>query len=39
MNVPHKNQWKVTASSGDPRRAVDDRYTTSWLSEPRRTMA
>jgi hypothetical protein len=34
MNVPQKTQWKVTASSGDPRRAVDDRYVTAWVSEP-----
>jgi hypothetical protein len=34
MNVPQKSQWKVTASSGDPRRAVDDRYVTAWVSEP-----
>ena len=34
MDVPHKNRWKVTASSGDPRRAIDDNYATTWLSEP-----
>ncbi len=31
MNVPPKNQWKVTASSGDPRFAVDDNYATAWI--------
>jgi F5/8 type C domain len=34
MNVPHKKQWKVTASSGDPRRAIDDYYSTTWICEP-----
>jgi hypothetical protein len=34
MNVPPKSQWKVTASGGDPRRAVDDSYATAWISEP-----
>jgi hypothetical protein len=34
MNVPPKKLWKATASSGDPRRAIDDRYTTAWVSEP-----
>ena len=34
MDVPHKNRWKVTASSGDPRLAIDDNYATTWLSEP-----
>jgi hypothetical protein len=32
MNVPPKSQWKVTASGGDGRRAVDDRYATAWIS-------
>lgn len=34
MKVPHKNRWKATASSGDPRRAIDDRYATTWKSKP-----
>ena len=34
MNVPHKNRWKVTASSGDPRLAIDDNYATTWILKP-----
>src|SRR5271154_3323375 len=34
MKVPRKDRWKATASSGDPRRAVDDRYATTWKSKP-----
>ena len=34
MHIPPKSQWKVTASSGDPRLAIDDHYTTVWISEP-----
>ena len=34
MKVPPKKLWTATASSGDPRRAIDDRYTTAWVSEP-----
>ncbi|HTO79345.1 MAG TPA: discoidin domain-containing protein, partial [Methylocystis sp.] len=34
MKIPPKKLWKATASSGDPRRAIDDRYSTAWLSEP-----
>jgi hypothetical protein len=34
MNVPHKDRWKATASSGDPRSAIDDRYATTWKSKP-----
>jgi hypothetical protein len=34
MSVPHKDQWKVTARSGDPRLAIDDLYATSWKSKP-----
>ena len=34
MDVPHKKRWKVTASSGDPRLAIDDYYATTWISEP-----
>ena len=33
MNVPPKRQWRVTASSGDPRRAVDDYYATAWTAD------
>jgi F5/8 type C domain len=36
MDVPPKNQWKVTASSGDPRLAIDDHYAAAWISEPSR---
>ena len=32
--VPNKNRWKATASSGDPGRAIDDRYATTWKSKP-----
>jgi F5/8 type C domain-containing protein len=34
MKVPNKDRWKATASSGDPRLAVDDRYATTWKSKP-----
>ena len=34
MKVPHKDRWNATASSGDPRLAVDDRYATTWTSKP-----
>lgn len=34
MNVPPKSQWKVAASSGDPRLAVDDLYSTKWVCAP-----
>ena len=34
MNVPSKKRWSVTASSGDPRLAVDDRYVTTWVPKP-----
>ena len=34
MSVPGKKRWGVTASSGDPRLAIDDRYATTWISEP-----
>ena len=30
MNIPHKSQWTVTASSGDPQAAIDDSYSTQW---------
>ena len=33
MNVPPKRQWRATASSGDPRRAVDDYYATAWTAD------
>ena len=32
--VPNKNRWRATASSGDPGRAIDDRYATTWKSKP-----
>lgn len=34
MNVPYKGRWTVTASGGDPRAAIDDSYSTRWVSEP-----
>jgi hypothetical protein len=34
MKVPQKDRWKATASSGDPRRAVDNRYATTWKAKP-----
>ena len=34
MSVPNKSAWKVTASSGDPRLAIDDRYATAWITKP-----
>jgi F5/8 type C domain len=34
MKLPRKARWKATASSGDPRRAIDDRYATTWKSLP-----
>lgn len=34
MRVPGKSLWKASASSGDARLAIDDRYSTGWLSEP-----
>lgn len=34
MNVPPKSQWRITASSGEPRHAIDDLYATAWASEP-----
>ena len=34
MRVLSKERWKVTASSGDPRLAIDDHYATMWISEP-----
>jgi hypothetical protein len=30
MSLPPKSQWRVTASSGDSRYAVDDLYATAW---------
>jgi hypothetical protein len=35
--VPHKSQWTVIASSGDPRAAIDDSYSTQWVSEASKT--
>ena len=34
MTAPGKDRWKATASSGDPRLAIDDRYATTWRSKP-----
>jgi hypothetical protein len=36
MIIPPKSQWSVTASSGNPRLAIDDIYATQWVSEPSR---
>ena len=33
MKAPSKDRWKATASSGDPRLAIDDRYATTWTSK------
>ena len=33
MKVPPKRQWRVTASGGEPERAVDDSYATAWTVE------
>jgi hypothetical protein len=30
LRVPPKDKWKATASGGDPRCAIDDRYATGW---------
>jgi hypothetical protein len=32
MSLPPKSQWRVTASNGDPRHAVDDLYATAWTA-------
>ena len=34
MGVPVKTLWTANAGSGDARLAIDDRYATSWFSEP-----
>ncbi len=34
MSFPSKKRWTVTASSGDPRLAIDDVYATTWISKP-----
>lgn len=34
MHIPPKHQWQITASSGEPRLAMDDFYATSWITEP-----
>jgi hypothetical protein len=36
MKVPPKRLWRVSASSGDPERAVDDSYATAWRAEAAR---
>jgi len=36
VDVPAKNRWKVTASSGNPRLAVDDNYATAWIAKASR---
>jgi hypothetical protein len=33
MNFPDKSQWTATASSGDPRAAINDSYSTQWVCE------
>ena len=34
MSIPPKHSWKATASGGDAGRAIDDRYSTAWVSDP-----
>ena len=34
VKAPRKDRWRATASSGDPRLAIDDRYATTWTSKP-----
>jgi hypothetical protein len=34
MKAPRKEQWKASASGGDPRLAIDDRYATTWTAKP-----
>ena len=34
MKVPPKNQWRVTASSGEPQAAIDETYSTQWDCAP-----
>lgn len=34
MSVPPKSQWMITASSGEPRFAIDGSYATVWASAP-----
>jgi F5/8 type C domain len=34
MTIPQKAMWKAAASSGDPRLAIDDRYTAAWTPDP-----
>ena len=33
MTVPQKALWKATASGGDPRLAIDERYATVWVPD------
>ena len=37
MKVRSKQHWTVTASGGEPRFAVDDRYATAWTAPGSRT--
>src|SRR4029453_11826871 len=34
VNILPKNRWKITASSGSPRLAIDDHYATTWVCDP-----
>ena len=34
MGLPFKALWKAAASSGDAHLAIDDRYSTGWISKP-----
>ena len=34
MTVTDKKLWKIRASSGEPRFAIDDKYATTWKAEP-----
>ena len=33
MRIPAKTRWRITASSGDARPAIDDLYATAWVSD------
>jgi hypothetical protein len=34
VTLTDKKLWKIRASSGKPRFAIDDKYATTWISEP-----
>jgi len=37
MSVPPKSHWKVTASSGEPRSAIDGQYSSTWSFQPEKS--